>query len=170
MRVLLNNERKPGYCILKIRSYWFLWLVELFCVRTRIIRVWYLDLDFFLIYFQRHILSRHICQKLAFHPQYFRRNWKKMGGAAKCSKISFPLLTSRYSEFRPLFTQNPYNALNHYCHIHTTFYKSKMPRNPHKLNGIHIDANRDPDCHVTFDPLPSSPFSAFFNVARMWHK
>ena len=45
-----------------------------------------------------------------------------------------------------------------------------MPRNPHKLNGIHMDANRDPDCHVTFDPLPSSTFSAFSNVARMWYK
>ena len=28
----------------------------------------------------------------------------------------------------------------------------------------------DPDCHVTNDPLPSSNFCAFFNVARMWHK
>ena len=94
----------------------------------------------------------------------------------------FRLLTSRYSEFRPLFMQNvsniPYNTLNHSCRIHTRvlrpynrfFYKSKMPRTPFKLNGIHMDVNRDPDCHVTIDPLPSSTFSVFFNVARMWHK
>ena len=45
-----------------------------------------------------------------------------------------------------------------------------MPRNSFKLNGIPMDASKDPDYHVTIDPLPSSTFSAFFNLARMWHK
>ena len=31
---------KTGYCIFKILSYWFLWVIELFCVWTRIIFDW----------------------------------------------------------------------------------------------------------------------------------
>ena len=46
---------------------------------------------FFLIYSSRHIHSRHPCQKLAFHPHYLRRKWKKMGVCHKFWKFSFPM-------------------------------------------------------------------------------
>ena len=43
---------------------------------------------FFLFHFPRHIFFLHPCQKLAFHPHYLRRNWKKMGVCATNSENS----------------------------------------------------------------------------------
>ena len=94
--------------------------------------------------------------KISIPPPVFSEKLEKDGRCRKMFKylISkfFRLLTSRYSEFRPLFTQNvsniSNNALTFFCHIDARvlrpynrffsfLYKSKMPRNPHKLNGIH---------------------------------
>ena len=54
-------------------------------------RFWYLIVFFFLIYSSRHIHFRHPCHKLAFHPHYLRRKWKKMGVCHKFWKFSFPM-------------------------------------------------------------------------------
>ena len=66
--------------------------------------------------------------KISVPPPVFSEKLEKDGQCRKMFKnlLSnfFRLLTSRYSEFRPLFTQNvsniPNDALNHSCHNYNT--------------------------------------------------